>query len=541
MNKQVYENVISKSIFKLLLIIFILTSGKTASAQDFSSAMSINVNTYMQGNVTSGYGEEQNYYMFSVPEDGYIVLNFTNPLQQDNDKYWKMYLYNSEYNELIGGTPIYGNLASTNSTAVGIPAGVYYVKIQSSAYGYAMSTDIYGLNIKYTASDTWEKELNDTFTDATPIVTNVEYYGTTDSGYSSENDYYTFKIVQDGCVTLNFTNPLQSNDDHYWSMYLYNGKYEEICFRKIYGNKDNTKAVSIGVEEGTYYIKIQSSAYEYAMSTDIYGITARFEASDYWEKEFNDEFTTATKIKMDTRYYGTSCAGYEYEKDYYSIDISDTGVYAVDIYTDNLSNDDKYWAMYLYDSSYNEIGKTYVYGNKTKHTIAGVLSNGTYYIKVESTDYNIPASDTVYSICVTKGNSNTIKENCSHEYDTRQRDATYFKNGYTLHVCELCGYSYKDNYISKKILSQGYVSSYSKGGNKSLELSWLSVDGATGYQIRYYINKSSKKTKNIIGTSCTIRGLKRKKTYKVQVRAYVKEGSKTAYGKWSEVRKIRTL
>ena len=54
MNKQVYENVISKSIFKLLLIIFILTSSKTASAQDFSSAMSINVNTYMQGNVTSG-------------------------------------------------------------------------------------------------------------------------------------------------------------------------------------------------------------------------------------------------------------------------------------------------------------------------------------------------------------------------------------------------------------------------------------------------------------------------------------------------------
>ena len=118
MNKQVYENIISKSIFQLLLIIFILASGKTASAQDFSSAMSINVNTYMQGNVTSGYSEEQNYYMFSVPQDGYIVLNFTNPLQQDNEKYWDMYLYNSEYNELIGGTTIYGNLASTNSTAV---------------------------------------------------------------------------------------------------------------------------------------------------------------------------------------------------------------------------------------------------------------------------------------------------------------------------------------------------------------------------------------------------------------------------------------
>ena len=69
MNKQVYENIISKSIFQLLLIIFILASGKTASAQDFSSAMSINVNTYMQGNVTSGYSEEQNYYMFSVPQE----------------------------------------------------------------------------------------------------------------------------------------------------------------------------------------------------------------------------------------------------------------------------------------------------------------------------------------------------------------------------------------------------------------------------------------------------------------------------------------
>ena len=388
-----------------------------------------------------------------------------------------------------------------------------------------MSTDIYGLNIKYTASDTWEKELNDTFTDATPIVTNVEYYGTTDSGYSSGSDYYTFKIVQDGCITLNFTNPLQSNDDHYWSMYLYNGKYEEICLREIYGNKDNTKAVSIGVEEGTYYIKIQSSKYGYGKSTDIYGITAMFEASDYWEKEFNDEFTTATKIKVDTKYYGTTHMGYEKEKDYYSIDISDTGVYAVEIYTDNLRNDDEYWTMCLYDSSYNEIGKTYVYGNKTKHTIASALSKETYYIKVESTNMK-------FLLLIQFIQYVLLKEILIQLRKTVLMNMILVK--VMLHILKMVIHCMYANYAAivtkmiifpKKILSQGYVSSYSKGGNKSLELRWSSVDGATGYQIRYYINKSSKKIKNIIGTSCIIRGLKRKKTYKVQVRAYVKEDS----------------
>lgn len=65
--------------------------------------------------------------------------------------------------------------------------------------------------------------------------------------------------------------------------------------------------------------------------------------------------------------------------------------------------------------------------------------------------------------------------------------------------------------------------------------------GVTGYQVAYAAKASMKgqKQKLFKGTSVTIKGLKKKKTYYFRVRAYIKENGKAVYGNWSSKKSIK--
>ena len=60
------------------------------------------------------------------------------------------------------------------------------------------------------------------------------------------------------------------------------------------------------------------------------------------------------------------------------------------------------------------------------------------------------------------------------------------------------------------------------------------VKKATKYQVKAVLGRKAT-TKTTTKTSCTIKKLKRKKTYKIYVRAYNKSG----YGKWSNAKKVK--
>ena len=68
---------------------------------------------------------------------------------------------------------------------------------------------------------------------------------------------------------------------------------------------------------------------------------------------------------------------------------------------------------------------------------------------------------------------------------------------------------------------------------KKISVKWRKISIATKYQVKAVcVNKSI--TKTTTKTSYTIKKLKRKKTYKIYVRAYNKAG----YGKWSKAKKV---
>lgn len=75
-----------------------------------------------------------------------------------------------------------------------------------------------------------------------------------------------------------------------------------------------------------------------------------------------------------------------------------------------------------------------------------------------------------------------------------------------------------------------------------LKVTWKKVSNASGYQIQYALNRkfSKKAKKKFIGkTKYTFKKLLRNKIYYVRVRAYVLNGKKKLYGKWSKVRKVK--
>lgn len=73
-------------------------------------------------------------------------------------------------------------------------------------------------------------------------------------------------------------------------------------------------------------------------------------------------------------------------------------------------------------------------------------------------------------------------------------------------------------------------------------LTWKKVNGASGYQIQYALDRKfakSRKTKTIVKARCTLKKLKKKETYFFRIRAYKKTGSKNVYGAWSKVKKVK--
>ncbi len=73
-------------------------------------------------------------------------------------------------------------------------------------------------------------------------------------------------------------------------------------------------------------------------------------------------------------------------------------------------------------------------------------------------------------------------------------------------------------------------------------LTWKKVNGASGYKIQYTLDQKfvkGRKTKTISRTRCTLKKLKKKKTYYFRIRAYKKTGSKNVYGAWSKVKKVK--
>ncbi len=103
----------------------------------YTEANKINVNADCVGN--SADGHDNDWYVVTLPEDGYITLQFDHEALADSDTYWYMYLFSEDADEYIDYWSIYGDENKTTEQ-IALSAGTYYIKIEPYAsYRYDMS------------------------------------------------------------------------------------------------------------------------------------------------------------------------------------------------------------------------------------------------------------------------------------------------------------------------------------------------------------------------------------------------------------------
>ncbi len=223
--------------------------------------------------------------------------------------------------------------------------------------------------------------------------------------------------------------------------------------------------------------------------------------------------------------------------------------------------------LYIYDANGYEVGsytgdelsgKTItVPGSYVKLVLNTDSSNNEYGFRVVSASDKLECATHVFgdwkiteeATCTTTGTKTRACTVCgkvetvtiaktAHKYVNTVVKPTYTAQGYTLHTCTKCGYSYKDNYTPALKLTELTGVKVKTQGTNSLTLAWDKNASAKGYIIEQY--KGGKwtqvaKTSNNAAVTYTVNGLAADTTYTFRIKAYVISGESEIYGGYVKI------
>lgn len=365
---------------------------------------------------------------------------------------------------------------------------------------------------------------------AVPLAMNGQWssdYWMTDT---NKEDWYKLTVPQDGKVTIKVMAYMS-----WLKLQFYNQDLSmTICDdAPLYNGSEiapSTKTYEYTLSAGTYYIKMSQSLgctgkYKLCVASQGYGVT----------DQGADAYDSPLDLPMGNEKIGAITE--TDTEDWYRLIVPTSGYYTVKIYS---------YMSGLNYKLYNEDLSKEISGEKidgketvpTTETYDYTLTAGTYYIRM-SQYYSWRTGKYTLSW------SALTPATCTHDYKTSYVSATYTRAGYTLHTCQKCGHAYKDSYVSKKKL--GTPSLYGTLKRGSAKMYWYSVTDASGYEIRYSTKSNFKKStrkitvKGRLKVKRTIKGLKRRKRYYFQIRAYKNVGNRKIYSAWSVKKTGRTL
>ena len=223
--------------------------------------------------------------------------------------------------------------------------------------------------------------------------------------------------------------------------------------------------------------------------------------------------------------------------------------------------------LYIYDANGYEVGsytgdelsgKTItVPGSYVKLVLNTDSSNNEYGFRVVSASDKLECATHVFgdwkiteeATCTTTGTKTRACTVCgkvetvtiaktAHKYVNTVVKPTYTAQGYTLHTCTKCGYSYKDNYTPALKLTELTGVKVKTQGTNSLTLAWDKNASAMGYIIEQY--KGGKwtqvaKTSSNTAVTYTVNGLAADTTYTFRIKAYVISGESEIYGGYVKI------
>ena len=224
------------------------------------------------------------------------------------------------------------------------------------------------------------------FANAQPIIVNTNYSDNISD--AKDLDYFRFTLPNAGTVDVTFTRKNLVDKNEYWGIEIYNEKAEQICYYSIDGLSASSTTYTIGLDRGTYYIRIHGgdfpSNYSYRFVTDTYTFCVNFKTANC-EHELNEKPADATSIAPNTSYVGS--INRPQDLDYYKVMLSQAGILDLTFNRKNLENADEYWQIIIYNDQAKQLCSFSIHGltkSSTFHT--NRLGRGTYYIKISGGD-----------------------------------------------------------------------------------------------------------------------------------------------------------
>ena len=191
---------------------------------------------------------------------------------------------------------------------------------------------------------------------------------------------------------------------------------------------------------------------------------------------------------------------------------------------------EKYVLKIFKDKAWQESAVQIIETNETSYILS--LPAGTYEAYVDSCNGHLYTCSNIVSFNVEE-----------HEYDLNVVNPTYDNEGYTLHKCTKCGYSYKDTYTAKLTLEKVTGVKLTGRAADALRVNWTKNANADGYIVEMYQgNKWVRVAKITSNNTTTFRkaGLNAGTVYKFRVRAYKMVGKTALYSEYSATVAART-
>lgn len=409
----------------------------------YSKADKIEVDNTYYGSTSSSL--DSDWYQFSIAQNGYISIDFKHDTVSSSSDSWKLALYqNNGSTYYDNNNSLWSVKGNDNLTTpkLGVQAGTYYINVSVANY----SAVTYNFTVNYTKSNTWETEENNTYNKADKIEVNNTYYGAISS--NGEEDWYEFTILENACLNIDFKHENISSSSIYWKFSLFQSDgitYYDDCSSawSVLGN-ENFSTGQLGVQAGTYYIKVYADTY----SSIPYSLIVNYTPSNEWESEANNTSSKANNIYDGKIIGATNNAG---DVDWYKFSISATDKIAITFKHSALDSSDTYWKVYVYDSdAVTQINFFTVAGNVL--STSGdyfEITPGDYYIKIETASH----SNKTYTLTFDK-----FHEHVGDWVKTTPTACT--EGGTESRTCTICGlvetrdvlptgHNYSDEYIVK--------------------------------------------------------------------------------------------
>ncbi len=378
---------------------------------------------------------DEDWFCFTLPEDGYVSLAFEHEIPPVTDELWRLdlWLEDGKTNVFQEGAvwSVYGT-ESLETTRIGLPAGTYYLRVRP---GSVDVTDVttYTLQVDYEAAANWETESNNVYYTADILELNTHCEG---SVFLGDEDWFMVALPQDGVLTLELSHPSIGTYTDGMTVAVYeaqevsNGR-GAMYYWSIPAYEDRSLP-HVGLPAGIYYIQILPGNMGYISQMD-YTLTARFEQAESWETESNDYDDQADPIRLNQDVFGTTIRE---DADWYVFELRTDSELIVRFIHDNCGNSNLFWLVDVFaGDGVTRMVDTLAIGADTQDPClnVGALPAGIYYVRVCAGSYYHDC-DGVYTL--------RLEEIHDHVYThwEVQQAPTCTRSGSQTSACDACGY-----------------------------------------------------------------------------------------------------